>query len=420
MAIADTLDSMGNWKFPRFIGDRGNRLDLLVIVFLLFGCYGCVVPIDREIPELQEDVIVIEGFIDDDFGPHEIQVSALTPFASVAEGGGTRRLDAKVVIFSEDGEAIELERERGIREDLVSATRIGGSPISENCPPQSRSCGYACVGEVNFTTNYLTPSTFRGEPGKSYSIEVILDNSDKKYRSDFQTIPESTEIEDVFFVSESIPSNNDLVNITGVNVYATWQDPPSMDNFYLWNMEGTYRIETPCREPVRADPSDVCLYDPRDNFGEACWIIERNVLGNSLPVSDRLFNGTSTTHLIGFLEDDSKRFSSDFVSGAKQYHGNVIQYTVNKEAFEFYSEVEILSEINGEIFDTAPVTPIGNIYNVADPSEPVIGFFGAFAKSEKGAFVNRNVLQERKKHGQCGDCRYLQFQGQLEVPEVYR
>lgn len=358
---------------------------------------GCVSPLEYDIEP--QDILVVEGFIDDDYGPHEIQVSFISSFGGVLDGGQVQRLDASIVLYDDIGNVIPLEREFGVREDLWNV-----------CPPGCCSA----VGEFNFETNYFTPEDFRGIPGRSYTIEVILDNFDRTYRSLPQKMPEPVDLDSIFFEFKTIAGDNDLQGEMGVSVFAMWQDDASSDNYYLWDLNGTYKIETPAKSD-----GTCCLYDPRDEFGEKCWVVERNVNYEINVSNDRLYNGELRIQDIGFILDDTKRFSSDEVVASRQYHVRASQYTITKEAYDYYVALDVLSEINGEIFDPPPTRTIGNVFSTSDPNEVVVGYFGVFAKTERDAFIDRAIVKDRKKHNTCGDCRYF-FGGQLDMPEVYK
>lgn len=418
--IVDIFSIMDRLKFLTFTGKLRSHLRrsalanfkyFLCIILCTSLCIQCIVPIEDN-PGAVQDVVVIEGFIDDDFGPHEISVSAISPFASIQDGGATRRLEAEVKLFDDAGNVIPLERETGLRED------IGVPPLGAPCiPPQceciasTRSCA-GCILRTNFASNYFTPETFRGDPLRSYSLEVTIAESGKTYRSEFQRMEEKTVLDSIFFTFNRFPTADEFTDRTGVDVYGIWDDDPDTENYYLFALGGTYRIETPC--------GNGCIYDPRDEFGEECWVEESDIGPFLYALDDLSFNGAETIQKVGFVEDDGKRFSSNVVRAFQQYHCNVSMYSVNKQAYEYYSNLRVLSEINGEIFDPPPVRPVGNFLNVSDPGEIVIGFFGVFSKADKGVFVSRSVLEERKFHGTCGDCRYFRFNGQLEIPEVYR
>lgn len=366
---------------------------------------GCVVPLENS-PGAVQDIVVIEGFIDDDFGPHQVKVTAIAPFVSIQEGGAIRRLDAVVKIFDDLGNVTELSRITSQRTELFPT------------PPNGGVCGIPGIRSYEVQSNYLTPPSFRGVPGRSYSLEVEIDELDKTYRSSFVKLMPSVPIDSLFFEFRFIPGPNDLQPRFGVDVLGSWQDPGDTEDYYMWEFEGTYRLETfsLCNVGLGFE----CAYDPRDDFGEECWVVEQNVDANLNLLSDTFFDGRRAVEKIGFIEDDAKRFSSNVVRSSRQYHVKAEQYAVPKEAFDFYTVVGILSEIDGEIFDPPPVRPLGNILNIEEPSEIVIGYFGAFGKSTHSAFIDRSVLLDRKFHGTCGDCRYFQYNGQIEIPDVYR
>jgi len=373
--------------------------NLIILLFLICGFTRCISPVDRDV-EQPLNILVVEGFIDDDFGPHEIEVSLLANFASIAEGGNKRPVEADVRIFDDLGNSFPLTRETFIREDLFNPNPPGCS---------------AAVGELEVTTNYMTSSTFRGIPGRSYALEVIT--SDRTvYRSNLQELPTAVPLDSVFVEFVSLASGNDLVPTTGVDVYAAWQDNAEVNNFHFWDVDGTYRIAT----PDRTDGIVCCLYDPRDQIqADDCWVVERNLPGTVRAFENRFSPGQFTVQRIGFIEDNGRRFSNEAVVGDMRYHVQVHQYTVTQEAFEFLNNIQTLSEINGEIFDPPPVGARGNIINIEDPDELVAGFFGVHGVSSTGIFVKRSDLESVKQHSLCGDCRFFAG-GQFEIPEPYQ
>ncbi len=373
--------------------------NIYILLSIGFVVSQCVNPLERDVGQ-PLNILVVEGFIDDDFGPHEIEVSLLSNFASIAEGGNKRPVDAEVRIFDDLGNSVALTRETFIREDLFNANPQGCAPA---------------VTTLEITTNYMTPATFRGVVGRSYALEVILTNGEV-YRSNLQQLPGSPELDSIFVDFATRPGEDDIMPVTGVDVFAVWQDNPEVDNFHFWDIDGTYKIET----PNRTDGTLCCLYDPRDEVpAEKCWVVERNIPGTVRAFEDRLVSGTQAVERIGFVEDDGRRFASIEVLPDMQYHIEVHQYTVSAEAFEFLRNIEVLSEIDGEIFDPPPVGAKGNIINLSDPNEQVVGFFGVYGKRSRGTFVRRTQLGDTKQHTICGDCRRF-ANGQLEVPEPYQ
>jgi hypothetical protein len=70
----------------------------------------------------------------------------------------------------------------------------------------------------------------------------------------------------------------------------------------------------------------------------------------------------------------------------------VRQQALTKEAYAFYENLQKNTENLGSIFDAQPSTLIGNIHNVADASEPIIGFISAGTTTAKRIYILKLTL----------------------------
>jgi hypothetical protein len=70
-----------------------------------------------------------------------------------------------------------------------------------------------------------------------------------------------------------------------------------------------------------------------------------------------------------------------------EYSILVRQYAMNKGAFIYYQQLRNNSQNLGSIFGATPSQLKGNLHNVADPSEPVIGYMGAGSISQQRIFI---------------------------------
>ena len=369
-----------------------GRFRTISVLILLAGCIN---PIDIQ-PSDFENYLVVQGFIDDDYGPHNIRISRVARFAGTRDGGSIRREeDAQVRIVDQDGQITTLERLPVIEKRMASG------------------CGLEFVEVI---TDFQTPDTFRGEVGSTYVLEIIT-RDDQVYRSTEETMISTPAVDSVTLRFKEIPSLNQSSPGSGIEVFAAWQDPPETDDFYMWRIVGTYKIYT----PDRSEGEFCCPYDPVDGGAEECWIVERNMEGNERAFSDFRINGQAAAAPVGFIEDDGVRFSDDlFNPGNRIYHVEVWQYRISEEAFEFNERIELLEGINGEIFDPPPVNIRGNIFNAGDSDETVIGHFGAFSKQTSGKFLSRSQLPFLQFNPRpCGDCR-VRRGAQTEIPEPYR
>ena len=250
--------------------------------------------------------------------------------------------------------------------------------------------------------------------GNTYTLNIITFNG-RIYQSTPQTILPNPEIDSVSYEYRRLPSADPVTFSTGVDVFASWQDPAETENFYSWRVNGIYKIETPLKTGV------CCLFDPSDNTSATtCFIHETNLPGNELAFSDVQSNGAAITQRVGFVSDDGLRFASRSLDPNKQYYIEVEQWALSGEAFAFTSLLSSQLEIDGDIFDPPPAEIRGNISNINDPDEIVIGFFGAYSVQKKGVFVKRDDLEFIQFNPRpCGDCRN-RAGGTVTIPDVFR
>ena len=370
--------------------------DFFYSLIILGFCASCISPANID-PTDPDFILVVDGFITDQPGPHAIRITRVARFAGVRQGGEITLEDVDVRIIDDQGNVTVLAQQRFQAKSL----------FDENPP--------FCAWGIAFServTDYLTPSTFQGVVGRSYTLEITTE-AGQVYRSNPQEILPTPPIESLQLQFVEIPNLSDFPG-SGVDVLATWQDAPGPD-FYFWQINGIYRISTP-----DTGPPACCVYDPRDGLADDCWIVERNIPGNTEALSDARFNGQLQTEKVGFIEDDGLRFASINVSTARQYHVEVEQYRISEEAYFFYERTNTLADIDGEIFDPPPLSIRGNIFNVENEEELVIGFFGAFSVETAEVFVNRDMLPFVQRFTEpCGDCR-IRAGAQTEIPEPYR
>ena len=371
---------------------KESRLWLIVLCVAV----SCITPLDQD-PSGFEPYLVVEGFITDDFGPHEFNITEVTAFTGVTTGGAIIPIEAVVEIVDQDGVRTPIERPNAIRKDLFNA-------LPEGCVP--------ATNFVEVLGPYQTPASFRGEIGNTYTLEVRTRG--KIYRSTPQTIVPTPPIDSVIVQFKELPSTDDIVKPSGLEVLAVFQDPPDERNYYSWEIDGIYRINTPDR------PLVCCLFDPADGGEEVCWIVEDDIKNNEIAFSDESTNGNLNTVIVGFIEDDGLRFASNLLPDDKKYYIEVAQYQMDEAAFEFYNNVKTLAEIDGEIFDPLPLSIRGNVFNEANPDEIVIGHFSAFSVQKKGVFVPESTFEFKQVFPNlCGDCR-VRAGAQIQTPAPFQ
>ncbi len=326
-----------------------------LFILLLVITSSCITPIDVTIDE-EINVLVIDGFITTENGPHEIRVTRSAKFGDIFVGTIEQVSRALVLVRDQNGEVVELIEERpGL---------------------------------------YLTPETFKGEIGSTYTL-LVETAAGESYSSFPQTINPAPQIEDVFYQFTSRPTADPDVNLSGLDVFIQFDDPADEDNFYLWEVDGVHtQLTNPelFRDPLSQAiaPKSCC---------SVCYITDAGIATNIL--SDAQINGNQVVQKIAFLQDDQKRFQD-------AYRISVKHYSIGDAAFEFFRVLKNQLEIQGSIFDPPPATIGSNIINLNDPDAPTIGYFGAFDVRRFEEFVDLDLISQPREDAVVhDDCRLL-------------
>ena len=332
-----------------------KKLYNFIIIFLVVTT-ACITPIDVTIDK-EINVLVIDGFITTEDGPHEIRITRSALFGDIFVGTIELISGATVFVREGTGEVVELIEDRP---------------------------GF-----------YLTPDTFKGKVGSSYTL-LVETNAGESYSSFPQTIAPSPAIEDVFFQFKSTPTLNPEVDNSGLDVLIEFQDPEDERNFYMWEIEGDYRIFSNPElfvnlETGQIQPKSCC---------NVCYVSDMGVAQDIL--SDVQNNGNRIVQKIGYLQDDRRRFQD-------QYRIHIKQYSLTEDAYEFFRVLRNQLEISGSIFDPPPATIGSNIINLNDPDAATIGYFGAFDVQNYDAFIDLQLIEEpRQDQVTNDDCRLVQ------------
>ena len=75
-----------------------------------------------------------------------------------------------------------------------------------------------------------------------------------------------------------------------------------------------------------------------------------------------------------------------------KYSINVRQYALSEESYNYWKELQKATESLGTLFDPQPSIVQGNIYNVNDDRETILGYFDASSVKEKRIFIRRSDL----------------------------
>ena len=231
---------------------------------------------------------------------------------------------------------------------------------------------YESIGNGNYQ---LLGNKITGQPGGSYRLHITLADG-RTYQSTLEVMPTSSKASDVVNVGviqvkvlgfEDVPIDRWQIN---VNMTTTFQPPNN--GYYRWSVEEVYMLVPTCFPGAFSCP-DICYitapYSPYQ-----------------LNVVDRSNYSSPTIQGIQLLNHDV-----DYTFSSRHYF-NVTQYGMNASCFGYWQRVKELVLRRGSIFDAPPATIRGNVSNVADPNEIVLGYFEASQVQVTRKFIDRGEI----------------------------
>lgn len=340
----------------------GARNFIFLIILLAF--MSCVEEYWPEFEAKDENSLVVEGFISNEPGPYIIKLSRTRSIDSIPPGTSSEFdfnpvTNAVVNVIDDQGNTESFEEEEpGI---------------------------YKTVNE-----------NFQGVIGKSYKLSISTGES--TYESDFEKIMPTIEIESI--ESRSIVNKE---GVPGYQFFVSTEMATTSENYYLWKVEETYEYRTPYKysywfDGTFADRS-FNLFGQLEDKGtigstppynllpkqypeelEACWI--KKIIPENY-INSTVFSSTPKLENIplNFVPFGNERLRV-------KYSLLVKQHRVSKEAYNF---LKIINEQNSisefDLYTKQPYQIRGNMRNIDNPDEPVLGYFVVSSVSEKRVFA---------------------------------
>ncbi len=333
------------------------RNRIIPILLVILG--SCIDPLDVNI-DREVNVLIVEGAITTQPGPHFVKLTRSAKYGSIFDGYVRPITGANVAIRDSDGKVVLLRE-------------IADSPGI-----------------------YATSDSFKAVVGKSYTL-LISTLQGLEYTS----LPEKV-IQAPQSLALSVEYKKTQVTEkefrSGLDVLATFDDNPEARNYYMWKNNGTYKIKTYPEDYIGRDGEGNPVPQPKDCC-EFCWLEEINGDPAIRLLSDNNVNGNRVTDVAAFIEDDAVRFY-------EKYLIRIEQHTLTREAYQFFSLLKEQLSINGDIFDPPPATLRGNMINLTNPDENVIGYFRVSDVVIDSLYLTKEMMAEPRPLRRINnDCR---------------
>lgn len=298
---------------------------IITFLFALMIFYGCKDPYMPELKNIKSNILVVEGYIDGVNGTNVI-LSKVKPLGEPDTSFQKYVSNASIAIEDDKGNKF---------------------PLSNN-------------GNGNYNGKYNL------SPYNKYRLEIITADQ-KKYLSDFVKYKVSPPINAITYKIEE----------EGARFYVNTKDNTNQSKYYRWKFTETWSFHSFYRSSLKYDPVKIEVVDNTDPI-YYCWQsdVSKGILIHS---TTNLNEDVVRDMPINFIPNGSFKLSD-------MYSINVRQYVMDSIGYDYYQQLKKNTEETGSIFDPQPGSLKGNIKNVNDKSEIVVGYINAGSSYEMRQF----------------------------------
>ena len=328
---------------------------IVCFVLLLSILFSCVDPFTKKY-EFNTNLVRIEGLLTDQ-----------NPFS---------------VIISQSRSVQQTQFEQPIKGATVELLVGDGSRVA--------------LRESGLTPGtYEAPTTFRGKVGQAYRLRARFTDN-KVYESSLEKLGAAVDIAKthVDFNQNGLKEAGGFVLASTMDVSVDVQDDSQTQNYYQWRsyltefqricascVNGDWNPVTLTCNGYRLDPPPMPPFTNDYECAGQCWEIyldERlnifsDVLTNGKPITKRLIRQVPY-----YLENRGALVE-------------IHQLSITPTMFRYFDLIRKQSETTGTLTDVAPAPPVGNIRNINNAEEPVVGYFAAAGISKITLWIDRNV-----------------------------
>lgn len=310
---------------------------VMTLVMLAFMLPSCIIPYEPHIDVGNVNKFVVSGQVTDN---NEFQTVSVSMASPIDEPQYIPVSGCFVRIFDDKGNEFEMhETEAGLYKGRIEAT-------------------------------YLTPGT-------SFKVDILTSDG-ISLESDFDRMSECPEIDSVYYIRKEFLTDI-LGRITnGLQFYLDLNSGNIDSHFFRWEAIETWEHHAKYPRQWYWDGAINQIYPP-DYSRTVCW-------------STQLVKNIYTLSTEGLVKNKYLMFPLEFVDNHTPrlvygYSLLINQFALSEAAYSFWDQLRINSTEQGGLYEKQPLSIVGNLHNITNPDQAVLGFFSASSVKSKRIFV---------------------------------
>lgn len=336
------------------------------LVLILAFLHSCIEPFDPKVVDVNQSLLVVDGVITDQPGPYVIKITNSTSLT----GDPVAISVSNIFIEDSDGNVESL---------------------------------------TEMSTGVYQTSTLRGETGQSYRLNFELNG--ELCQSTWEQIKESSMIDGIDYQVERKETSDSDIDLVGVQFFIDNSGTTLAQNYFRFEQYETWETSVVHRPEFNYLGSDQ-IEAIAESLPSTCWKYKKSKDVN-LATTEGLIMNELSSHKLGFMlgNDGEERFTV-------LYSLLVKQYTIDENEYLFWKNVKESNDEIGGLFDKQPAQVFGNITNVSNPRNDILGYFSASGLQENRIFVEPHQVRDPSFALTCQPLRSV-YKSEFEMASEY-
>jgi len=229
--------------------------------------------------------------------------------------------------------------------------------------------------------------------------------------SDFDQVYECPDIDSVYYVRKDIPTSNPEVFTKGIQFYVDLNAENTNSHYFRWEPVETYEYHSTWPKEWYYD-GEVHHVVPPDYSQFVCW--RTTMVKNIFSLSTE--NLAENKYMLFPLQFVDNKSSSRLVYG---YSLLLRQLSLSEAGFAYWEKIRINTNQEGGLYDKQPLAIQGNLHNLTNPDQSVLGFFGASSMKSKRIFVSNVENLPNEFNPNCAPGEPMRLGFREIAPEEY-
>jgi len=206
-----------------------------------------------------------------------------------------------------------------------------------------------------------------------YRLHIITQDNHNEYRSDYVAAKNAPPIDSIGYTLTG----------KGLQIYANAHDATNGTRYYRFDYTETWKFHSMYNSGYKSDGVNIVVR-PGDEQVYFCFKSASSttiLLGSTAKLTQDVLFQTPITAIDATSEKIETKYSI-----------LLKQYALTEDAYKFWATLKKNTEELGSIFDAEPTQLAGNIHNIHDNSDIVIGYIGCGSVSAKRIFIANEQL----------------------------